>query len=94
MCVRKEQDYYGKQTNDEETMEKQAILFPARVRKASCGNVFELCNTLREEQTKIVCCTVNKWTILKGLTIEVHNIYLIAAKRNWKHIMNQNCSTR
>lgn len=23
-------DYYGKQTNDEKTMEKQAILFPAR----------------------------------------------------------------
>lgn len=33
MYVRKNRDY-GKQTNDEETMEKQAILFPARDKKS------------------------------------------------------------
>lgn len=63
----------GKQTNDEETMEKQAILFPARDRKMQVGNVFELCKHMEYKQ--IICCTVNKWTILKGLTIEVHDIF-------------------
>lgn len=39
LYVRKKRDYFtkkGKQTNDEETMEKQAILFPARDRKKKC----------------------------------------------------------
>lgn len=63
----------GKQTNDEDTMEKQAILFPARDRKMQVGNVFELCKHMEYKQ--IICCTVNTWTILKGLTIEVHDIF-------------------
>lgn len=56
LYVRKKRDYFtmGTKTNDEETMEKQAILFPARDKKTKqVGNVFELCNT--EKQTN---CTM------------------------------------
>lgn len=72
MCVRREITMGNKPLTKIRWKNKQ-FFFLLEVKK-QVENVFELCNT---EQTnkQIVCCTVNKWTILKGLTIEVHNIF-------------------
>lgn len=74
MYVRKEERLLvgNKPMTKKKRWKNKQFFFLLEIGQSIVGHVFELCNT----ETKIVCCIVNKWTtILKGLTIEVHNIF-------------------
>lgn len=75
--MRKKRDYFTKKGNKPMTKKrwknKQFFFLLEIDEKMQVGNVFELCKHMEYKQ--IICCTVNKWTILKGLTIEVHDIF-------------------
>lgn len=76
LYVRKKRDYFTKKGNKPMTKKRwknKQFFFLLEIEKMQVGNVFELCKHMEYKQ--IICCTVNKWTILKGLTIEVHDIF-------------------